>query len=285
MGNDWWMWTALQCSHNGRDGISNHQPHDCLLSRLFRPKLKKTSKLRVTGLCAGNSPVIGEFHAQRASNAENVSIWWRHHVHEYQTSYFSFSVEAYASQPAILGFEIYLRPNPRNIVILSKFSSLAGNGCTGSWQNDNFRFSKRQFFSARRWYSRSNVMVQKYPSLHVFVTTVLYAKTRYILPRYSIVLMPNVRGLSRHLDAGLSVCRVPGPLGPHRLPRAVIMPPGRSVLCQEQQIIPKMKRKLGHNRQIADYCLHRSSPLSLSLVAIDSNQVPGSGTCQISDRK
>ena len=29
---------------------------------------------RVTGLCAGNSPVTGEFPAQRASNAENVSI-------------------------------------------------------------------------------------------------------------------------------------------------------------------------------------------------------------------
>ena len=27
----------------------------------------------------GNSPVTGEFPAQRASNAENVSIWWRHH--------------------------------------------------------------------------------------------------------------------------------------------------------------------------------------------------------------
>ena len=40
---------------------------------------KKTSKLRVTGLCAGNSPGTGEFPAQMASNAENVSIWWRHH--------------------------------------------------------------------------------------------------------------------------------------------------------------------------------------------------------------
>ena len=28
----------------------------------------------------GNSPVIGEFPAQRASNTENVSIWWRHHI-------------------------------------------------------------------------------------------------------------------------------------------------------------------------------------------------------------
>ena len=51
----------------------------CLLTRLFRRRSKKTSKLRVTGLCAGNSPVTGEFPAQRASNAENVSIWWRHH--------------------------------------------------------------------------------------------------------------------------------------------------------------------------------------------------------------
>ena len=41
---------------------------------------KKTSKLRVTGLCVGNSPGTGEFPAQKASNAENVSIWWRHHV-------------------------------------------------------------------------------------------------------------------------------------------------------------------------------------------------------------
>ena len=40
----------------------------------------KTSKLRATGLCAGNSPGTGEFPAQMASNAENVSIWWRHHV-------------------------------------------------------------------------------------------------------------------------------------------------------------------------------------------------------------
>ena len=35
--------------------------------------------LRVTGLCVGNSPVTGEFPAQMASNAENISIWWRHH--------------------------------------------------------------------------------------------------------------------------------------------------------------------------------------------------------------
>ena len=46
----------------------------------LRRRSKKTSTLRVTGLCVGNSPVTGEFSAQRASNAENVSIWWRHNV-------------------------------------------------------------------------------------------------------------------------------------------------------------------------------------------------------------
>ena len=56
-----------------------HQPRDCLLNRLFRRRLEKISKLHVAGLCAGNSPVTGEFPAQRASEAENASIWWRHH--------------------------------------------------------------------------------------------------------------------------------------------------------------------------------------------------------------
>ena len=69
---------SLPGNHDERDGVSNHQPHDCLLNRLFRRRSKKTSKLRVTGLCAGNSSVTGEFPAQRASNAKNVSIWWRH---------------------------------------------------------------------------------------------------------------------------------------------------------------------------------------------------------------
>ena len=65
--------------HNRRDGVPNHQPHDCLLNCLFRRISKRTSKLRVNGLCAGNSLVTGEFPAQMASNAEDVSIWWRHH--------------------------------------------------------------------------------------------------------------------------------------------------------------------------------------------------------------
>ena len=69
----------LQWRRNEFDGVSNHQPQHCLLNRLFRRRSKKAWKLRVTGLCVGNSAVTGEFPAQRASSAENVSIWWRHH--------------------------------------------------------------------------------------------------------------------------------------------------------------------------------------------------------------
>ena len=70
---------ALRWRHNGPDGVSNHQPRHCLVNRLFRRRSKKTSKRRATRLCVGNSPVTGEFSAQMASSAKNVSIWWRHH--------------------------------------------------------------------------------------------------------------------------------------------------------------------------------------------------------------
>ena len=63
---------ALRWQHNGRYSVSNHQPHDCLLNRLFRRRSKKTWKLWVTGLCAGNSSGTGEFPAKMVS-------WWRHH--------------------------------------------------------------------------------------------------------------------------------------------------------------------------------------------------------------
>ena len=64
----------IDASHYGdaieRNGVSNHQFHDCLLNRSFRRRSKEASKLCDTSLCAGNSPVTGEFPAQKASNAE-----------------------------------------------------------------------------------------------------------------------------------------------------------------------------------------------------------------------
>ena len=44
---------ALQWRHNERHGVTNHQPHKCLLNPLFECR-SQTLKLRVTGGCFTN---------------------------------------------------------------------------------------------------------------------------------------------------------------------------------------------------------------------------------------
>ena len=74
----WLYMLSLQWRHNGCDGVSNQQPHHCLLSRLFKRRQKNIKAPR-HWLCAGISPGTGEFPAHMDRDAENVSIWWRHH--------------------------------------------------------------------------------------------------------------------------------------------------------------------------------------------------------------
>ena len=76
---------TLEWRHNERDGVSDHQRPHCLLNCWFGCRSKKTSKHRVTGLYAVNSPMTGEFLAEMASDTENVSIWWRHHKYTMRT--------------------------------------------------------------------------------------------------------------------------------------------------------------------------------------------------------
>ena len=74
-------------------GVSNHQPIDCLLNRLFKRRSKETSKFRATGLCAGILPGTGEFPHKWTVTEESrfdemakidyhwsllFSSWWRH---------------------------------------------------------------------------------------------------------------------------------------------------------------------------------------------------------------
>ena len=74
------MIMTLHWRHNKCDVVSNQQRLDCLFKRLFRRRSKRTSRLCVTGLCECNSPVTCGFPSQRASNAEIVSVRWRHHA-------------------------------------------------------------------------------------------------------------------------------------------------------------------------------------------------------------
>ena len=133
----------LQWRHNGHNGISNHQLHDCLLNRLFRRRSKKTSKLRVTGLCAGKSPLTGEFPAQMASNAASASIWWRHNVlHWYCGNNWSSADEATLKNISeyimFIHLNTYISENgklgvPQNAVITISEATRT--------VNDSFRFS------------------------------------------------------------------------------------------------------------------------------------------------
>ena len=65
----------MHCSDVTMGAMASQSP----ASLFIQAQIKETPKLCVDGLCEGNSPVTGEFPAQMAINAENVSIWWRHH--------------------------------------------------------------------------------------------------------------------------------------------------------------------------------------------------------------
>ena len=140
----------LQWLHNERDGVSNHQPHDCLLNRLFRHRWKKTLKLRVTGLCVWNSPVTGEFPAKRASDAENVSIWWRHH------SIVSLK-ELYI--PRTIIFFISFR-TIRRIHYWTGTSDLWNNKGTNEWHHLSASLWKEQLTKSRKMQSRTILAFQ-----------------------------------------------------------------------------------------------------------------------------
>ena len=89
-----------------------------------RRRLNKTSKLRVTVLCAGNSPVTDEFPPQKASNMENASIWWRHHEQWnigifYIYSYFKYIYTWYTIQPRLFH---------RGVLFSTKTTQIKENG-------------------------------------------------------------------------------------------------------------------------------------------------------------
>ena len=72
-----WRHQATMCLHHYTDVIMGTIASQ--IASLTIVYWTVYSKLRVIGLCAGNSLETGEFPAQMASNAKNVSIWWRHH--------------------------------------------------------------------------------------------------------------------------------------------------------------------------------------------------------------
>ena len=58
---------TLQWRHHGQIGVPNHQPHDCLLNRLFRRRAKKTSNLRV------KSSQVKKFYCNKILNIHGIT--------------------------------------------------------------------------------------------------------------------------------------------------------------------------------------------------------------------
>ena len=73
----WKLHTSLQWRHNERGGVSNHP---LIAQLLVHAKVKENIK------APRHWPLCGEFTGDRwiprtkSSNAENASIWWRHHA-------------------------------------------------------------------------------------------------------------------------------------------------------------------------------------------------------------
>ena len=123
---------------------------------------KKTSKLRVTGLCAGNSPGTSEFPAQMASNAENVSIWWRHNGKERPCSH------------------VHHR-NDRCQRVLSKYKNIIENP-------PGVGVTKAPFanFSVSTIFEFAKVPV-RFPESHSYLTGVTAAELRQHLPNINVI--------------------------------------------------------------------------------------------------
>ena len=113
---------TLQWRHDERDGVSNHRRLDCLLDHLFRHRLKKTSKLHIRWLA-----FVRGIH--RASNAENVSIWLRHHVSSLQWLYTDFWQQIQSSRFCSF-YNVYMRSGQstlRSIVLVwHDFATIVG---------------------------------------------------------------------------------------------------------------------------------------------------------------
>ena len=92
-----------------------------------RRRSKKTSKLRVTGLCGRNSPLTGGFPAQRASNAE---IFPFDDVIMYDINIQSFIVYYYRFERLNIYNSIRIKPLQHRTIWIASTRLV---GCTGDW--------------------------------------------------------------------------------------------------------------------------------------------------------
>ena len=132
--NSWSAASSLQWCRNERAGVSITSLTIVYSTVYWKHRSKKILKLCATGLCEGNSSVTGEFPAQRASDTENVSIWWQHHVLWNLFSHFEWhsQVEKCHTNDGIIS-NVLVSIKPEHLVPVGAWAS-AGTVMTKFWK-------------------------------------------------------------------------------------------------------------------------------------------------------
>ena len=144
---------SLPWRHNERHGVSNHWRQDCLLNRFFRHRsCEKT----------------GEFPAQRASYAGNVSIWWRHHVSKSKMTF-----KMAASTKDSKWWAVLVTSSPISVIFLSLYGFFLGfswNILGNIWIPNRDDMSIREYLgSTYQWkcsWKWQNMILMYWNNLH-----------------------------------------------------------------------------------------------------------------------
>ena len=132
----------LRWRHNERDIVSNHQPRECLLSRLIWRRSKKTSKLCVIGLCAGNSP--GPVNSTRKGPVtrkmfpfDDVIMLWSNHAF-HATSWHRSTFRMLTTSQSVFPLPHIKAPHIRDPIIDQKYRTRAQLHVCASWMPNFF---------------------------------------------------------------------------------------------------------------------------------------------------
>ena len=106
-----------------------------LIQPFVQAQIKKPPKFRVIGLYEGNPPVTGSFPSQKASDAEKVSIWWRHHAYlRNLKTIFGYWAVTYLVKPGIYRAMMLLVNEKQNVM---EFINLLDRNVLFPWGHSN----------------------------------------------------------------------------------------------------------------------------------------------------
>ena len=109
------------------------------VSQLMLTHTKEALKSALLAFCAWNSLVTSEFPAQRTSNTEKASIWWRHHVTMLNTKFHNTKVRFLSMVEQHLGHWEKTLHRQHLLIGWDHPQSQIENGSLDKWGSDVYR--------------------------------------------------------------------------------------------------------------------------------------------------